>query len=135
MVDDEKCEVCALSILNNRHLNYHAQLVFLYKLIDGIAESSFGTHVAALAGVPAPVVSRAATISTDFAAQFKRRIEGKREKDARLTLDAQADFAFLVKLARAACEKENTNEASRAMRREILRGLAKAVPMYTQTAA
>lgn len=111
------------------------QLVFLYKLIDGIAESSFGTHVAALAGVPSSVVSRAATISADFAAQFKRRIEGKREKEARIPLDAQADFAFLMKLAKSLSEKDTESEEARGMRREVLKGLVRAVPRYTQSAA
>lgn len=78
-----------------------AQLVFLYKLIEGVAVGSFGTHVATLAGVPADVVQRAEVVSDDFAKKFKERIEGKQKKSAtsKLPLLAQADFAYLVALA------------------------------------
>ncbi|KAI9069848.1 DNA mismatch repair protein Msh6 [Trametes sanguinea] len=86
LVDDEKRE-----------------LVFLYKLVEGVANSSFGTHVANLAGVPLPVVERAEVVSRDFAKHFKEKIEGKKNKaTGRLPLVAQADFAYLYKLATGA---------------------------------
>ncbi|KAF9528358.1 muts domain V-domain-containing protein [Crepidotus variabilis] len=83
LVDDEKHE-----------------LVFLYKLVNGVAESSFGTHVATLAGVPLPVVKRADVISKDFAEKFKEKLQLKQKKQAsaQLPLVAQADFAYLYKL-------------------------------------
>ncbi|KAF9485007.1 DNA mismatch repair protein Msh6 [Pholiota conissans] len=83
LVDDEKHE-----------------LVFLYKLINGVAESSFGTHVANLAGVPLPVVERADVISQDFAQKFKEKLQIKQEQcaTAKIPLVAQADFAYLYKL-------------------------------------
>jgi DNA mismatch repair protein MSH6 len=54
------------------------------------------------------VVDRAEIISKDFASKFKERIEGKRKNSAsaRLTIDAQADFAYLYKLASGECELE-----------------------------
>lgn len=58
------------------------QLIFLYKLIHGVAESSFGTHVANLAGVPLDVVKRADLISKDFAKQFKEKLQIKQEQSA-----------------------------------------------------
>jgi len=105
MVDDEKQE-----------------LVFLYKLVSGIASSSFGTHVASLAGVPTTVVDRADVVSKDFAKQFKEKIEGKR-KQARLPLVLQADFAYLMGLVSG---KELLPE-DRAKAREVLKGLKGAV--------
>ncbi|KAI0251081.1 muts domain V-domain-containing protein [Lactifluus subvellereus] len=104
LVDDEKRE-----------------LVFLYKLIDGIATSSFGTHVANLAGVPMDVVERAEIISKDFASKFKEKIEGKRKNSAsaRLPIDAQADFAYLHKLVVGECELDGDV----VRRREVLKGL------------
>ncbi|TFK38050.1 DNA mismatch repair protein msh6 [Crucibulum laeve] len=77
------------------------ELVFLFKLIKGVAESSFGTHVANIAGVPLEVVERADVISKKFAQQFKERIKNKQKSDAssKLPIYAQADFAYLVKLA------------------------------------
>ncbi|OCH88410.1 DNA mismatch repair protein Msh6 [Obba rivulosa] len=88
LVDDEKRE-----------------LVFLYKLVEGVASSSFGTHVANLAGVPIEVVERAEVVSRDFARQFKEKIKGKKNKaSGRLPLVAQADFAYLFGLATGKCE-------------------------------
>jgi DNA mismatch repair protein MSH6 len=78
------------------------QLIFLYKLIHGVAESSFGTHVANLAGlrVPLEVVERADLISKDFAKQFaeKLQIKQRRHASSKMPLVAQADFAYLFKL-------------------------------------
>ncbi|KAG9048858.1 DNA mismatch repair protein msh6 [Tulasnella sp. UAMH 9824] len=73
------------------------ELVFLYKLTEGTASSSFGTHVASLAGVPQSVVARAEAISIDFADKFQKKLEAKRTSN--LPLVAQADFAYLWKLA------------------------------------
>ncbi|TDL25149.1 DNA mismatch repair protein Msh6 [Rickenella mellea] len=107
LVDDEKCE-----------------LVFLYKLIDGIASSSFGTHVANLAGVPMEVVKRAEVVSNDFARQFKERIEGKRTST--LPLVAQADFAYLVGVATG----KTSLPESKVLRGEVLKCLQKTVGKY-----
>ncbi|PSS36954.1 hypothetical protein PHLCEN_2v1170 [Hermanssonia centrifuga] len=102
-----------------------AGLVFLYKLVKGVASSSFGTHVANLAGVPMQVVERAETISRDFAHQFKEKIEGKKKDKAVCTIPlvAQADFAFLYSLATG--KRELPEDKMR--RREVLRGIRAAV--------
>ena len=52
------------------------------------------------------MVDRAEIISKDFASKFKERIEGKRKNSAsaRLTIDTQADFAYLYKLVAGECE-------------------------------
>ncbi|KAL0959723.1 hypothetical protein HGRIS_011415 [Hohenbuehelia grisea] len=99
MVDDEKRD-----------------LVFLYQLVDGAAISSFGTHVANLAGVPMEVVERADAVSKQFAQQFKEKLQIKQKTSAsaKLPLTAQADFTYLYGLAtgkiempsNAACKKE-----------------------------
>lgn len=62
--------------------------------------------MANLAGVPIDVVERAEVISKDFASKFKEKIEGRRKQSAtsRLSIDTQADFAYLCKLARGMCE-------------------------------
>ena len=74
-----------------------SQLIFLYKLIHGVAESSFGTHVANLAGVPIDVVKRADLISKDFAKKFKEKLQIK-HASSKMPLVGQADFAYLFKL-------------------------------------
>ncbi|KAG9309590.1 DNA mismatch repair protein Msh6 [Chiua virens] len=103
------------------------KLVFLYKLVDGVASSSFGTHVASLAGVPSDVVSRAEVISEDFAKQFKARIEGKKKQLAsKLALVAQADFNFLLSLANG--ELKLPDDPFK--KRELLRMLKSSVRAY-----
>lgn len=94
--------------------------------MDGIASSSFGTHVANLAGVPMDVVKRAEVISTDFAKKFKERIEGRRSKT--MPLVAQADFAYLYRLATG----ELKLPEDKMRRKAILRALKAAVPRYVQ---
>jgi DNA mismatch repair protein MSH6 len=77
------------------------QLVFLFKLVEGAATSSFGTHVANLAGVPLEVVERAEVVSKNFAKQFKERLQLKQQQDgaSRMPIVARADFAYLFKIA------------------------------------
>lgn len=71
-------------------------MVWLYKLVEGVAPSSFGTHVASLAGVLASVVTRADAVSEDFARQFAARLANRRI--GKIPVTTQADFAFLAKL-------------------------------------
>ncbi|KAF8556832.1 DNA mismatch repair protein Msh6 [Imleria badia] len=103
------------------------KLIFLYKLVDGVASSSFGTHVASLAGVPSEVVSRAEVISEDFAKQFKARIDGKKKQLAsKLPLVAQADFKCLLALANG--DSKLPDDPYK--KRELLRMLKNCVRAY-----
>ena len=95
--------------------------MFLYKLVQGVATGSFGTHVANLASVPMDVIKRAEIISADFAQKFKERIEGRRSTV--LPVVAQADFAYLVALATGKVQQPQ----DQTLRREVLTGLKKAV--------
>ncbi|KZT37435.1 hypothetical protein SISSUDRAFT_852370 [Sistotremastrum suecicum HHB10207 ss-3] len=79
------------------------ELVFLYKLIQGTAPSSFGTHVAHLAGVPLSVVKRAETISHDFAKHLAEKLAHKKTS---IPLITQANFSFLV---RSSCNTTSRN--------------------------
>ncbi|KAH8084332.1 DNA mismatch repair protein Msh6 [Cristinia sonorae] len=116
--------------IRNMHMKTHVddekmELVFLYKLVEGVAASSFGTHVANLAGVPMGVIERADVISKDFARNFKEKIEGKKKSDksSSLPLVVQADFAYLFKLATGAA----TLPEDPVRKRTVLRGLKGAV--------
>ncbi|TEB23394.1 DNA mismatch repair protein msh6 [Coprinellus micaceus] len=104
------------------------ELTFLYKLVEGVAESSFGIHVANLAGVPTNVVQRADVISKVFAKQFKERLKTQQANDvaARMPTVAQADFAYLVKMALGTIEPPE----DKVRRREVLKGLKAAVRGY-----
>ncbi|WRT63564.1 uncharacterized protein IL334_000469 [Kwoniella shivajii] len=87
--------------IRKMHMQTHVddqlqQVVFLYKLIPGVAESSHGTHVAQMAGVPMEVVNRAQSVSDQFFAQFNAKLNTKRQSS--LPLMAQADFAWLMRL-------------------------------------
>jgi DNA mismatch repair protein MSH6 len=105
-----------------------SKLVFLYKLVEGVASSSFGTHVANLAGVPIDVVKRAEVVSEDFARQFKEKLEGKQKKSssARLPLVAQADFVYLYALAMGKLAMPTDPYK----RQEVLKGLKDTVRKY-----
>ena len=82
----------------NRHMEVlvddaQRSVVFTYRLTPGIAESSYGTQVAALAGVPEPVCTRAAQVSKRFfddtAALHARR------QHRRVALETLSDFSCL----------------------------------------
>ncbi|KAG6810732.1 hypothetical protein H0H92_010562 [Tricholoma furcatifolium] len=104
-------------------------LVFLFKLIDGAATSSFGTHVANIAGVPLPVVERADIVSKNFAQQFKERMQVKKKKNSgKLSIDAQADFAYLYKVATGLI----TLPDDAVRRREVVAGLRRTVQRYVK---
>jgi DNA mismatch repair protein MSH6 len=95
-------------------------LVFLYKLVQGVAASSFGTHVARLAGVPEPVVVRADAVSADFVRQFAERMAGRRKTAAsRLPISTQADFAYLWRVAKG---EQNLPEDN-VRKHEVLEGI------------
>jgi len=99
--------------------------------VDGVAESSFGTHVANLAGVPIEVVQRADNISKDFAEKFKEKLQIKQEQhaSAKMPLVAQADFAYLYKLGTG--EVELPEDPVRKM--EVLVRLKSIVRCYLQS--
>ncbi|CAA7264271.1 unnamed protein product [Cyclocybe aegerita] len=109
------------------------ELVFLYKLVNGVAESSFGTHVANLAGVPLDVVQRADVISKDFAEKFKEKLQIKQEQQAsaRMPLVAQADFAYLYKLGTG--QLQLPEDPIR--RKEVLSRMKDVVRRYVQAPA
>jgi DNA mismatch repair protein MutS len=81
--------------MNVQVREWHDEIVFLHKIVDGGTDRSYGIHVARLAGVPAPLLERARTILADvekdaedlaprIANSGKRR--GKNEPDQQLGL-------------------------------------------------
>ncbi|KAG6861406.1 hypothetical protein C0995_000535 [Termitomyces sp. Mi166 len=104
-------------------------LVFLFKLIEGAATSSFGTHVANIAGVPLSVVERADVVSKNFAQQFKERMQVKQMKNSgRLPIEAQVDFTYLYKVAMGLLSLPDNP----VRRKEVLFGLRKTVQRYAK---
>ncbi|GAA5881916.1 hypothetical protein JCM16303_003463 [Sporobolomyces ruberrimus] len=100
------------------------EVVFLYKLVDGAAPKSYGPHVASMAGLSETIVERAIAISKQFETTSKAREREQRANES-LPLTAQADAAFLIKLAklRIAMSVEevtnNTNQLRRTL--EVMR--------------
>lgn len=48
-------------------------VTFLYKLIDGSSEKSYGTHCALIAGIPKCIVENAEVIAQKFETTFKQK--------------------------------------------------------------
>ncbi|KAI3623239.1 MSH6 [Malassezia furfur] len=98
----------------NRHMHVLVDdaarhVVFTYRLVPGIAESSYGTQVARIAGVPDAICTQAAAISARFfaeahAAQAQRRTRA-------VPLETLSDFARLVALAHDASAAGRTELA------------------------
>ncbi|KAF9286408.1 DNA mismatch repair protein msh6 [Mortierella alpina] len=96
------------------------EVTFLYKLVDGVCEKSYGMNVAHMAGVPRMIVDRA----EEMAESFERKQETKREEEKRLVRGAKdigqgmvMDLAFLLSrsAADAVMQTENTVGADDAM--------------------
>ncbi|GAC99200.1 hypothetical protein PHSY_006800 [Pseudozyma hubeiensis SY62] len=90
------------SRVSNKHMQVlvddaKREVVFTYRLVDGIAESSYGTQVAALAGVPHEICDRAAAVSKQFADATKAS-QAEKNKSA-IPLALLSDFVHLFKLA------------------------------------
>ncbi|KAG0220391.1 DNA mismatch repair protein msh6 [Mortierella sp. NVP41] len=75
------------------------EVTFLYKLVDGVCEKSYGMNVAHMAGVPRKIVDRA----EEMAQEFELKQETKREEELRLTRGAKnvglgmvMDLAYLL---------------------------------------
>jgi DNA mismatch repair ATPase MutS len=84
------------------------EVTFLYKLIDGISEKSYGMNVAAMAGVPHDVVAKAEEAAREF--ELGSRLAKSLERSGRgaeVSLALQSDFAWLGRLANGVTEEED----------------------------
>lgn len=119
--DDEKREV--RTFIELRLCANVLQLIWLYKLIQGTAPSSFGTHVASLAGVPQEVVDRADHVSQDFARQFTQRLTGK--TTGKIPVSALVDLAFIARLAQGKAQPDKGHKTLKILK-EVAKGYANA---------
>lgn len=99
--------------VRNKHMqvlvdNENKEVVFTYKLINGIAESSYGTEVAALAGIPSEICARAHSISKSFL-ESTREMEAQRKHNVQSKLETAtvSDFVYLL---RAGLQEKADNE-------------------------
>ena len=77
------------------------EVVFLHRIVDGGTDRSYGVHVAALAGLPKAVVSRARELLADLeaGAAAARQASTPREPDEQMSLLAAEDEAVLRAVA------------------------------------
>ena len=61
-----------LALRTMRVREWRGEVVFQHEVVDGVAERSWGVHVARLAGVPAPVVARARTLLATLERERRR---------------------------------------------------------------
>jgi len=77
------------------------EVVFLHRIVDGGTDRSYGVHVAALAGLPKAVVSRARELLADLeaGAAAARQAGSGREPEAQMSLLGAEDEAVLRAVA------------------------------------
>ncbi len=80
-------------------------VIFLRKIIKGGTDESYGIHVAKLAGVPKPVVTKANKILNSLE---KGGVKVKESAEDKKQVDGQFDF-FNIKLANIATELDKVN--------------------------
>ncbi|KAI8886290.1 DNA mismatch repair protein Msh6 [Backusella circina FSU 941] len=85
--------------INNMHMDYlleNDQVIFLYKLVKGICEKSFGMNVAMMAGVPKSIVDEARRAADDFEKQHKLKDSTWTEETVKSSPSVLADLRYLM---------------------------------------
>ena len=96
------------------------RVTFLYKLVRGACPKSYGTNVARLAGLPEPVVARAAALAAELEEEGKKGGGGVSCDPSPPTPPVPADLADLVRRAAAAARGEgDLREAVQAARAAV----------------
>ena len=97
------------------------RVTFLYKLVRGACPKSYGTNVARLAGLPEPVIARAAALAVELEEEGWE--EGKGGEDngpaAAPPTPLPSDLADLVRRAAAAAGGGDLREAVQAARAAV----------------
>ena len=75
-------------------------------------------------------MNRAEIISQDFAKQFQAKLAEKRSTASRLPLVAQADFAYLFKVATRSPGSQQEVQVEEVREMEVLRGLKDTIKCY-----
>jgi DNA mismatch repair protein MutS len=85
---------------------WNGDVVFYHKIIDGIADKSYGIHVASIAGVPKSVVKRAAELLKKFedGDSSKNKKDGKRESSSVTDFELSEQLDLLYTQDRAASQ-------------------------------
>ncbi|MCR5224562.1 MAG: DNA mismatch repair protein MutS [Alphaproteobacteria bacterium] len=79
---------------------WNGDVVFYHKIVDGIADKSYGIHVASIAGVPAAVIKRATELLKNFESQKDISMNFAQETSEQMDLlSYNADAPIKQKLA------------------------------------
>ena len=73
--DVPEVQCCHMDYLQDEKDN--TKIIFLYRVVPGVAHRSFGLNVAHLAGIPVSVIKRAAEMSEKFEEQMKSQSHPK----------------------------------------------------------
>ncbi|PWN40848.1 DNA mismatch repair protein Msh6 [Ceraceosorus guamensis] len=116
----------------NKHMQVvvddeNREVVFTYRLVPGIAESSYGTQVAALAGVPHTICDRAMQVSKEFS-EASKALQAQRTH-SRISVATLADFAHLVKRV----SSDDTEDLSRQL--GIIKAQARSLSLATASSS
>lgn len=68
-------------------LEKNEEIIFMYKIIDGSAEKSFGVHVAKLAGMPKEIISEADNILKQFEVNKIHKLVNKKDISGELNVE------------------------------------------------
>lgn len=124
--------------LANKHMEVlvddeQKNVLFTYRLIPGVAESSYGTQVARIAGVPDTVCDQAQAVSQRFFEEAQAR--HAQQGHGPVPLGAMADFARLVAIGRGThtTDTARLNVLARALRCLLPTTLPVGAPSATST--
>ncbi|MDR1236042.1 MAG: DNA mismatch repair protein MutS [Holosporaceae bacterium] len=101
---------------------WNKEVVFYHKIIEGIADKSYGIHVAGAAGVPRSVIRRAAELLKKFESTMDKNCASIFEMSEQMELSYNADSELREKL-----KTLNINDISPINALEILQELKAAV--------
>lgn len=71
---DLKNELSGIKCKTLKVQEWNGDVVFYHKIIDGIADKSYGIHVASIAGVPKNVIKRASTLLKKFESKQNKSV-------------------------------------------------------------
>ena len=72
------------------------KVIFLYNVVEGNANQSYGIHVADLAGIPEKVLIRAKTILQNFEKKYKEDLDVKKTNNSDSNIEVSTRFLDLI---------------------------------------
>ena len=86
----------ALSCHTMKVKEWKNKVIFLYNVVEGNANQSYGIHVADLAGIPEKVLIRAKTILQNFEKEYKEDLDVKKTNNSDSNIEVSTRFLDLI---------------------------------------